>query len=351
MHPGLTLKNLYHTKISGTGNAFPSKGKWISNNDIHALIFGDDFQQKMAEKNLDPHYYENELGFKKRFWVHTPGSPIVRDELTSADLMIEAANNAINNSNVSKNEIDFIIAVTITSPRYATSMGAYVAGKLGIQAPAMEMKSGCSSNVFSIVLAAQFIKSGARNVLIVGGETNSKIIQPGTNMLYAGGDAGAAVILSKTNDASKGIAAAYLNTEGSFSGHMGVPGLMPPNDEDLLNKNYFLTYSDTAENFLNQAWSQTPGILYDATGLTATDIDCLIPHQVLKKRTQFISDASGIGLDKTIDILADYANCGSASLLLALHKARETKQLEEDKTAMLVAAGGGVSWGGLIIKT
>jgi 3-oxoacyl-[acyl-carrier-protein] synthase-3 len=351
MHPGLTLNNLFHTKISGTGNAFPSKGNWINNEDIHALIFGDDFQQKMEAKKLDPSYYEKELGLKKRFWVHTPGSPIVRDELTSADLMIEAANNAINNSNIPKNEIDFVIAVTITSPRYATSMGAYVAGKLGIQAPAIEMKSGCASNLFSIVLATQLIQSGARNVLIACGETNSKIIQPGTNMLYAGGDAGAAIILSKTNNSSKGIVAAYINTEGSFSGHMGVPGLMPPNEEDIINKNYFLTYSNTAENFLDEAWSQTPGVLYKAASLNATDIDCLIPHQVLKKRTEFISDASGIDMDKTIDILADYANCGSASLLLALHHAKQTKQLNEGQTAMLVAAGGGVSWGGLIIKT
>jgi len=136
--------------------------------------------------------------------------------------MIEAANNAIINSRANKNEIDFVIAVTITSPRYSTSMGAYIAGKLGINAPAMEMKSGCASNIFSITLAAQLIQSGARNVLIACGETNSKIIQPDSNMLYAGGDAGAAIIVTKSNDAGKGILAAYMNTEGSFSGHMGV---------------------------------------------------------------------------------------------------------------------------------
>lgn len=347
---GLCLNKIANISISGSGTAFPGSGGWITNEDIHKLIFGDNWLQKMSSKQLNPHYYEEELGFKKRFWVHKPGTAFTHDELTSADLMIEAANNAITNSTIKKEEIDIVIAVTITSPRYATSMGAYIAGKLGITAPAFEMKSGCASNIFSLTMAAQFIQSGARNVLIACGETNSKIIQPGTNMLYAGGDAGAAVIVSRSPDAGKGILAAYLNTEGSFSGHMGIPGLMPPNEEDIINQKYFLTYSNAAEHFLDEAWGKTPGILYKASGLTPTDIDCLIPHQVLKKRTEFISQASGIAMEKTVDILADYANCGSASLLLALDDARKKGLLQNGQTAMLVAAGGGISWGGLLLR-
>jgi len=72
MHSGLTLKNLLGIEISASGTAFPEAGKWIANNDIHALIFGNNWLQKMADKKLDPCYYEKELGFKKRYWVHTP---------------------------------------------------------------------------------------------------------------------------------------------------------------------------------------------------------------------------------------------------------------------------------------
>jgi len=350
MDSGLCSNKITNITIAGSGNAFPVNGTWITNNDIHNLLFGENWLQKMAAKKLDPRYYEEELGFKKRFWVHTPGTAFIHSELTSADLMIDAANNAIADSGISKDEIDLVIAVTITSPRYSTSMGAYIAGKLGITAPAFEMKSGCASNIFSLTIAAQFIQSGARNVLIACGETNSKILQPGTNMLYAGGDAGAAVIVSKSSGPEKGIIASYINTEGSYSGHMGVPGLMPPNEEDIINQKYFLTYSNAAEHFLDEAWKKTPAVLYEASGYAPTDIDCLIPHQVLKKRTEFISQASGIPMHKTVDILADYANCGSASLLLALDHARKNGQIKNGQTAMLVAAGGGVSWGGLILK-
>lgn len=347
---GLTLRNLTGIAIAGTGTAFPAPGRWIDNASIHQMIFGSDWQQIMTAKNLDPNYYEQQLGFKKRFWVHTPGSKIVHDELTSADLMVEAAENAIQNSGISKTDIDFVIAVTITSPRYSTSMGPYVSGKLGINAPSMEMKSGCASNIFSLTLAAQLIQSGAKNVLITCGETNTKVLKMTSRMAYAGGDAGAAVIVLRAAE-SKGIAASYLNSNGSFSGHMGVPGLMPPNQKDIDEEKYYLEYSDAAEDFLNQAWATTPQLLYAATGLTPKDIHCFVPHQVHKKRTQFAADAAGIGMENTVDIIHEFANCGSATLLLALDHANKKGALKSGNNVMLVAAGGGISWGGLVLTT
>ncbi len=349
---GLTIQNLLQVEITGTGTAFPEKGgRWVSNEDIHTMLYGEHWQEKMTMKNLSPDYYENELGFKNRYWVHTPGEPIRHNELTSAYLMTAAAKNAIADSGVLPEEIDFVITVTITSPRYSTSMGAYVSGILGIRAPAMEMKSGCAGNMFSLTLAAQLIQSGARNVLIACGETNTKILKMTAPMPYAGGDAGAAVVVSKSNAKDKGIVAAYLNTDGAYSSYMGVPGLMPANKKDLEEGNYYLTYSDGAEDFLNHAWSVTPDILYKASGISGEDIACFVPHQVLKKRTVFAREAAGVGQEKTIDILANYANCGSATILLALDHARKNNYILPDQLSLMVAAGGGISWGGIILKT
>ncbi|HEY2727015.1 MAG TPA: 3-oxoacyl-[acyl-carrier-protein] synthase III C-terminal domain-containing protein [Parafilimonas sp.] len=351
MSSGLTLKNLMNIQVSGSGTAFPERGRWVTNDDIHQMIFGDDWRQKMTSKNLRPDYYETELGLKKRFWTHTPGSIITHNELTSADLMIEAAENAIKDSGINKDEIDFVIAVTITSPKYSTSMGAFVAGKLGIHAPAFEMKSGCASNIFSITLAAQLLQNGARNVLITCGETTTKILKLNSTMAYAGGDAGAAIVLSGTDADNKGIVAAYLNTNGLYSSYMGVNGLMPPNQQDIDNENYYLTFAEGTEDFLHQAWSSTPEILYKASGINAEEIDCLIPHQVHKKRTIAAAKAACIPMNKTIDIIGETANCGSPTILVALDYARKNSRLTKNKTALLIAAGGGISWGGIILKT
>jgi len=351
MVPGLTLKNLLNIEITGSGTAFPERGRWVMNNDIHQMIFGDNWAEKMAAKNLRPDYYETELGLKKRYWTHTPGSTISHNELTSADLMIEAADNAIKDSGISKYEIDFVIAVTITSPKYSTSMGPFVAGKLGINAPAIEMKSGCASNIFSITFAAQLLQNGARNVLITCGETTTKILKMNSTMAYAGGDAGSAIVLSRTDANDKGIVAGYLNTNGFYSSYMGVNGLMPPNQIDLDNENYYLSYVEGTEEFLQQAWASTPEILYKASGIKPDEIDCLIPHQVHKKRTMAAAKAACIPIEKTINIIGEIANCGSSTILVALDNARKNNKLTNNQTALLIAGGGGISWGGLIIKT
>lgn len=346
----LCTNTVFNIEVKGTGIAFPPKGKWVSNEEIHTMLYGENWPEVMASKKLDPGYYFNEYGFSKRYWVHTPGTPVVHSELTSAYLMLAAANQAIKNSNVKKDEIDFIIAVTITSPRYSTSMGAYIAGLLGVRAPAIEMKSGCASNVFAMILGAQLIQNGARNVLIVCGETNSKIMKMESPVPYAGGDAGAACILSAAKDNHKGIIASYLNTDGAYSSYMGVPGLMPPNKKDMEAGNYYLSFSDGANDFLNHAWRQIPEQLYKISGMKPGDIHYLIPHQVHKNRTVFASEASGIPMHNTMNIISEYANCGSASLLLALHHAREKNWLGSGNNIMLMAAGGGISWGGFILQ-
>lgn len=352
MTPGLTLKDLYHVEITGSGTAFPDKGRWVTNDDIHQMIFGDNWAEKMAAKNLVPGYYESELGLKNRFWVHTPGSSITHNELTSADLMAEAAEAAIKDSGIKKDEIDFTIAVSMTSPKYSTSMGPYVSGKLGLlNTPAIEMKSGCASNIYSILLAAQLLQNGARNVLIAGAETITKILKMNSTMAYAGGDAGAAVVLSRTGAKDKGIISGYLNSNGSFSNYMGVKGLMPPNQQDLDAGNYTLSYEEGTEEFLQQAWATTPGLLYNSSGLKPENIDCFIPHQVHKKRTLAAAKAAGVCMDKTINIINNTANCGSVTILVALDYARKNNRLNKNQTAMMVAAGGGISWGGFIFRT
>jgi 3-oxoacyl-[acyl-carrier-protein] synthase-3 len=187
-------------------------------------------------------------------------------------------------------------------------------------------------------------------VLIAGGETNTKLMRLNPRMAYAGGDAGAAIILSKTEDGNKGILASYLNSDGSFSTHMGVPGLLPPNQKDLDEERYFLEYSDTAETFLDEVWSATPQMLYNAANLTASEIDCFVPHQVHKKRTLFALNAAGIAPEKTINIISKFANCGSVTLLVALDAAKKQGKLNNN-TIMMIAAGGGISWGGIILRT
>ncbi len=347
---GLKLQDLMGMKILSTGSAFPSPGRFVSNSEIHEMRFGKSWQEVFKAKNYNIDFIETELGYQDRYWTHTPGTPITSNELNSADLMEKAAKIAIEKSNLDTKEIGIFIAVTVTSPRYTNSMGTYVAGKLGLRCPSFEIKTGCASSIYALILAAQFINSGTKHVLIASGETPSKVTGTDTNLLYAVGDGGAAVILSKTEDIKKGIQTAFLGSEGTYSGTMGTPGLLPPNQEDLDNDAYFMQMGKESTAFIEEMWQVLPNILYQNSGLNENDIGLLIPHQVNKKLFNLVGDAAGISEEKRINLISKYGNCGSASILIALDHGMENKIIKNNTSLMLVAVGGGVSYGGLILN-
>ncbi len=346
---GTFLNNLNGVAINTVSSAFPNGLQKVDNSAIHALLYGENWQSVFSEKNYNVDYIKNELGYSERYWSHTPGTPITHNELTAADLMEAASRKALRESNIDKNEIDMLIAITVTSPRYTNSMGAYVAGKLELTCPAMEIKTGCASALYALVLAAQFIRSGARNVLVTAGETPTKVTGKNGNLIYAVGDAGAAVILSKS-DIEKGILSAFLGCEGAYSGAMGSPGLLPPNQQDLDSNAYDMLMGKDSELFIQSAWQQIPKLLYNNSGLSASDIDILVPHQVNKNILQLVIDSSAVDISKTINIIDKYANCGSVGVLLALENAFQNHNKLINKKIMMVAVGGGVSYGGLIVN-
>jgi len=347
---GLKIQDMWGIEILSTASAFPSPGRFVSNTEIHQQRFGKNWEEIFREKSYNADFIENELGYQNRYWTHTPGTPITHTELNSADLMEASAKKALEKSGLDPKEIGLFIAVTVTSPKYTNSMGTFVAGKLGLNCPSFEIKTGCASSVYALVLAAQFINSGTKYVLIASGETPSKVTGNDTNLLYAVGDGGAAVILSKTADEKKGIKTAFLGSEGKYSGTMGTPGLLPPNQEDLNNDAYFMQMGKESAAFIEDTWKAIPNILYQNTGLDETNIDLLIPHQVNKKLLNLVCEASGIIKQNTIDLIAEYGNCGSASILIALDNAMENKRIKSNNSIMLVAVGGGVSYGGLILN-
>lgn len=347
---GTTFSGLTGCTITAANSAFPKRLQNISNAQIHELVYGANWQTIFQEKNYDPDFIENKLGYQHRYWSHIPGTPITENELTSADLMIAAAEKTISTAGIPIHEIDMFIAVTVTSPKYTNSMGAFVAGKLGLSCPAIEIKTGCASAIFAMVMGAQFIRSGARHVLIAAGETPTKVTGKLGNLIYAVGDGGAAVMMSKSDDESKGIATAFLGTEGKLSGAMGSIGLLPPNQADLDAEAYNMIMGKDSDAFIQKAWQQIPGLLYKNSGFTHRDIDLLIPHQVNKNIWQLAVDASGIPGENAINLIAEYANCGSVGVLLALAAAFDKPKALFNKKLMLIAVGGGVSYGGLIVN-
>jgi 3-oxoacyl-[acyl-carrier-protein] synthase-3 len=343
---GFREKEISYIKILASTKSFLDGGKWVFNEDIHRFIHGKDWKDKMKEINLDPEYYKKEYGFNKRYLVHFPGNSKDKLQLTSADLMEDAGRKAILESGLKKRDISLVIAVSTTSHRYTTSLGAIVAGRLALKCASFEMKAGCSSGIYALVVASQFVNATKGNVLIVSGETLSRVAS--NQYLYAVGDGGAAVILGYTPNNKSGIKSYYLDSDGSYSDKMGVPGILPPTKEAFEKEEYFFKSTGNLNSVIESKWKEIPKMLYKNANISSSQIKLLIPHQVNNRLMEVCRKAAKISPDRVINKVSEYANCGQVSILIALSDAIQENRIQNGDYFLLCAVGGGLAWGGIL---
>ena len=343
---GIHGSSIPYVKIISTANAFPAGGKWVLNEEIHEFIHGKKWIDEMKRKKLDPDYYEKEYGFRKRYLVQFPKNSTDKSRLTSADLMENAGRKAILQSKLNKKDISLLIAVSTTSHRYTTSLGAIVSGRLGLKCASFEMKAGCSSGIYALVIASQFVSATKGNVIIVSGETLSSIAPK--EYLFAVGDGGAAVILGYTQNKKQGVKSYYLDSNGSYSDKMCVPGISPPSKEAFQKGEYLFKSSSDLNSIIEKKWKQIPKLLLQNSSIKPSEIKAFIPHQVNSKLIEIGRRSAKISKDRVINKVKEYGNCGQASILIALSDAIKENRISQGDYFLLCAVGGGLAWGGIL---
>ena len=185
------------SKIISTGSYLPKK--IVTNNDLAKTI--DTSDEWITERT----------GIKQRHIA-------AEDELTS-DLGYKAAINAIEGSNIEKNDIDIIIVATTTADNIFPSVATKIQEKLSItNCFAFDVQAACSGFVYGLVLADSLIKTQQyKNILLIGCETLSRIVNwqdRTTSVLF--GDGAGAVIISKNQEDDSGIISHSLSSDGSL---------------------------------------------------------------------------------------------------------------------------------------
>lgn len=90
---------------------------------------------------------------------------------------VKAAERALENAGISADELDLIIATTITGDTLSPGTGCMVQNRIGAHCPAFDLAAACSGFLFALETAAGFLSRGAYNrVLVVSAERMSGII-------------------------------------------------------------------------------------------------------------------------------------------------------------------------------
>jgi 3-oxoacyl-[acyl-carrier-protein] synthase-3 len=324
---------MLHATITGTGRYVPNN--IMTNEDLTKLVETSD------------EWIVSRTGIKER--------RISAGEKTS-DLAYEAGLRALNSSGLQANEIDLIICSTITPDNFMPSVACMVQAKLGaVNAGAFDLNAACTGFVYAMVTAEQFIETGMyRNILVIGADTNSKVIDwqdRSTCVLF--GDGAGGVILSST-DQNKGILAANLSSDGSKQAYLVCPALPLKNPytqaEQEIPLSSIKMQGQEVFKFAVRKVAEDINNLFRKTGLKAEDIKYVIPHQANQRIIEQVAKYCDIPVEKFYLNLNKYGNTSSASIGIALDEMVQNNVLSQGDKLILTGFGGGMTSGSVLLE-
>jgi 3-oxoacyl-[acyl-carrier-protein] synthase-3 len=313
------MKNF--ARITGTGSYLPTK--IITNFDL--------------EKTLDTsdEWITARTGIKER--------RIVTNEST-CDLALEASLNALSMAEISPQEIDLIILSTTTPDKIFPATATMLQDRLGASCPAFDLQAVCAGFVFALSTAQQYIENGsAKNILVVGSETMSKIVDwrdRSTAILFA--DGAGAVVLSA--DSNTGIKHSKLYSDGSYlsSLHVNNNGIDELGTIEMEGNEVF----KIAVNRLSDLAEET---LKDCK-MNSESLDWMVPHQANIRIIKAVAKRINLPMEKVIQTLDTHGNTSAASIPLALDVGVRDGRIKKGDTLLFEGIGGGFSWGSILTE-
>ena len=317
----MTLK-LNSAGILGLGSYVPEK--ILTNADIEKLV------------DTNDEWITERTGIKER--------RICAPEQATSDLSLIAAQRALEDANVSAEELDMIIVATISADSNTPSTACVLQNKLGaVNAAAFDLSAACSGFVYGSAIASQFIETGVyKKVLVVGAETLSK---------FADG-AGAAVY--GVVDDGYGVLSFDLGADGSGAETIEIPGggSRHPADQETIDNHMHCLHMNGKETFrfAVKAMGSTVMKSLERAGLSKEDIDYFIPHQANIRIIQSAAKRLHLPMEKVFVNIEKYGNTSAASIPIALAEAEREGKLKKGEIIALSGFGAGLTWASCIMK-
>jgi len=281
---------------------------------------------------------------------------IASSDMCTSDLAVEACKQALEDANLKPEDIDLLILATSSPDVPLSSTAGIIQDKLGcVECAAFDINAVCAGWVHALDIGSRFAgTSGYRNVLVVGSEIYSRILNwkdRATCVLF--GDGAGAVVLSEVEN-DKGILGSWLMSDGSGSSVIEIPagGVRTPfNSEDFEEgKQYFHMDGRAVWDFAIEAFPQAVRNALSKVGKDITDVDLIIPHQANINIIKAGMENLNLGMDKTFTNLHKYGNTAGASVPIAMREAMDEGLIKEGMLVVTAAFGGGLAWGANVIQ-
>jgi 3-oxoacyl-[acyl-carrier-protein] synthase III len=281
---------------------------------------------------------------------------IAADDESTSDLATKAALAAMENAEISVEDIDLIIVATVTPDMAFPSTACFVQQKIGAKnAACFDVSAACAGFLYALEIAQQFITSHTYDtILVIGAEKLSSIVDwtdRNTCVLFGDG-AGAAIL--RHRGGGHGVISTYMGSDGRLADILQIPGggsktpITKDNVDSKLNcikMNGKETYKHAVTSMMDAATRA----LADAN-LKASELACIIPHQANLRIIEAIAGRLHIPMERFMINLDRYGNTSAAAVAIALDEANRTGRMKVGDYVLLVVFGGGLTWASSVIQ-
>jgi 3-oxoacyl-[acyl-carrier-protein] synthase-3 len=322
-------------RIVGTGHSYPEG--ILTNADL----------EKIVETSDD--WITSRTGIKQRRKA-APG------EYTSL-FAVRAARQAIERAGLQPSDIDLILCATVTPDQILPSTGCIIQAELGAnKAAAMDIVAACSGFLYGLTLADTMIRTGqSKHALVIGAEVLTQYVDYSdrqTCVLF--GDGAGAAVLTASNGDDRGILSARIRSDGRYEEQLFSPGggtRRPATAETLAAGDHFFKMkgNELFKVAVRSMADISKEVLEDA-GLKPEDVKLFIPHQANQRITDAVANKLNVESDRVYSNIAMHGNTSSASIPIGLDECVEAGRISEGDLVLLASFGGGVTWGGVLMR-
>ncbi len=317
--------------IIGTGSQVPQK------------ILGND--EIAARLGVNSDWILKRCGIRERR-VLAPGE-------TTTSLALQAAEKALASAGRRAGEIDLIVVATATPDHAFPSTACLVQRGLGVKGcPAFDVQATCAGFVYALsVVEGMFQVGNSRLALVIGADRLTDLIDwndPNTAFLFGDG-AGAAVIEAAAEPQGGRLGRVLLGADGSQAPNLQArphkqqkigdveahPAIRL--DGSVVFKQAVRVLSNLVESLLRQE------------GLTAADLDWVLPHQANRRIFNAIAEGTGLPIERFLSTIDIYGNTSTASIPLTLDHSLRQGTLKPGDKALMLGFGSGFTWGGALV--
>jgi 3-oxoacyl-[acyl-carrier-protein] synthase-3 len=303
------------------------------------------------------HLHER-LGFDSDWIVKRTGILERRHALphqATSDLCFEACRRCLEHAQVNPRDIDLLILATFTPDMAFPSTACLVQDRLKLNCPAMEVEAACAGFMYALVTGAAYVVSGASDLaLIVGGDCNSRVVNPNDLKTYPLFGDGAGAVLLTRGAPDQGLISYSMGADGSGGDMLSRPatGSRLPATPEILAKGLQYMHMDGRAVF---RWAvailcDTIQDVLKSANLQPDQIDLYVPHQANIRIINAACDVLHIPRCRVFNNLDRYGNTSAGSVPLALDEAIAEGRVQPGNLIILSGFGAGLAWGTAVVR-